>query len=120
MIITHYFLGEDAIEYLPADSERAKKITAAIGKMIVWDLEPYNVVEHDGFQEVMTVTEPRYNMPSRNTMVKVVHSDYVVEKEKVRQKIRIDIENGIIWTIITLDNKLNKFVYLVLLVLISL
>ena len=43
----------------------AVRLHRAIAKMLVIDIEPYHVVEKQGFIEMMTVVERRYNIPSR-------------------------------------------------------
>ncbi|XP_067284005.1 zinc finger BED domain-containing protein 4-like [Pseudorasbora parva] len=48
-----------------SDHTRAKAIHAAIGKMIDIDLQPYSVVEDNGFNELLHLLEPRYKIPSR-------------------------------------------------------
>lgn len=50
---------------LPANSDRAKGITNAIGVFIATDLRPYSVVENPGFKHMLNVIEPRYQVPSR-------------------------------------------------------
>ena len=47
------------------NSAEAQKVHHAIGKMIAVDIQPYSVVEDDGFKEVIGVLEPRYVVPSR-------------------------------------------------------
>uniref|UniRef100_A0A8C9XH09 BED-type domain-containing protein n=1 Tax=Sander lucioperca TaxID=283035 RepID=A0A8C9XH09_SANLU len=50
---------------LPANSERAKKITRSIACFIAKDLRPYSVVENEGFVCMLQTAEPRYTIPSR-------------------------------------------------------
>nr|XP_055049286.1 E3 SUMO-protein ligase ZBED1-like [Misgurnus anguillicaudatus] len=50
---------------LPANSERAKKITRSIACFIAKDLRPYSVVENEGFVCMLQTAEPRYVIPSR-------------------------------------------------------
>ena len=50
---------------LPPNSERAKKITEAIAYFISKDLQPYSVVENEGVQNLLSILEPRYVIPSR-------------------------------------------------------
>jgi hypothetical protein len=47
------------------DHPSALKIHHAIGQMIAVDLQPYQLVENDGFQQLLKLLEPRYKVPSR-------------------------------------------------------
>ena len=49
---------------LPPNYKRAKKITESIA-FISKDLQPYSVVENEGFQNLLSILEPRYVIPSR-------------------------------------------------------
>ena len=46
-------------------SSEAKRIHQAIGRMIVKDMEPFQVVEKEGFVDLMNTVEKRYTVPSR-------------------------------------------------------
>ncbi len=50
------------------NSARAKEITASITRFIAKGLCPYNIVEWEGFQDLIYTLEPRYKIPSRNHM----------------------------------------------------
>lgn len=45
---------------LPANSERAKKITQSIAHFISKDLRPYNIVDIEGFRYMISTVEPKY------------------------------------------------------------
>ena len=51
----------------------AIKIRLAIAKMIIKDELPFRFVEGEGFQDFMKTIEPRFQIPSRYTVIK----DYV-------------------------------------------
>ena len=51
---------------LGQNSARAKEITASITRFIAKGLCPYNIVEWEGFQDLIHTLEPRYKIPSRN------------------------------------------------------
>ena len=69
---------------LPAQSDRAKAITNAIGVFIATDMRPYSVVQNEGFKNMLKVLEPRYEIPSRTHFSeKVVPDLYEREKKKV-------------------------------------
>ncbi len=52
---------------LQANSDRAQTInvTKSICVFMVLDLRPFSVVENDGFTHLLSVLEPRYQLPSR-------------------------------------------------------
>ncbi|XP_049320146.1 E3 SUMO-protein ligase ZBED1-like [Astyanax mexicanus] len=50
---------------LAEDTAKAKSISKAIGIFIAKDMQPYSVVEGEGFRNMIKVLEPRYVMPSR-------------------------------------------------------
>lgn len=50
---------------LPRSGNRATAITKSIGVFIAKDMRPYSVVENKGFQHMINVLEPRYDLPSR-------------------------------------------------------
>jgi hypothetical protein len=43
----------------PIDYPQAKRVHSAIGRMMVLDLQPFSMVEDNGFRGLMTVLEPR-------------------------------------------------------------
>lgn len=49
-----------------------KAITDAILKMVVKDVQPVQVVEHEGFKALISLLEPRYNMVSRKHLQTVL------------------------------------------------
>ena len=57
---------------LPSTSPKALRITEAIGKFICQDLRPYSVVENVGFRSMVEAMEPRYRIPTREHLTKVV------------------------------------------------
>ena len=59
---------------LPYDFEhpQAKAITKCIGEMICADLQPFSVVEDDGFRRLMKHLAPRYEIPSGKHFSRVV------------------------------------------------
>ena len=59
--------------FLQKGSVNAKAITNAIGKMVAIDLQPYSVVENEGFRELMRVLEPRYSIVSRKEFLSLTN-----------------------------------------------
>uniref|UniRef100_A0A674MCS2 BED-type domain-containing protein n=1 Tax=Takifugu rubripes TaxID=31033 RepID=A0A674MCS2_TAKRU len=52
-----------------SQSQRAREITLSLAKMIVKDLQPISMVEDLGFRHFMKVVDPRYQIPSRKSMM---------------------------------------------------
>lgn len=51
------------------ESQRAREITLSLAKMIVKDLQPISMVEDQGFRHFMKVVDPRYQIPSRKSIM---------------------------------------------------
>ena len=51
------------------ESQRACEITLSLAKMIVKDLQLISMVEDQGFRHFMKVVDPRYQIPSRKSMM---------------------------------------------------
>lgn len=65
-------------------SQRHLNITTAIGMFIAKDLRPYSVVENEGFRNLLTVIDPRYEVPSRTHFAtSVLPKMYHTVKDKV-------------------------------------
>ncbi len=77
---------------LQANSDRAQTITKAIGVFMAPDMRPFSVVENDGFTHLLSVLEPRYQLPSRphfsQNMLPPLYSE-------VRAKLVEDLSNAI-------------------------
>ncbi|XP_037543305.1 E3 SUMO-protein ligase ZBED1-like [Nematolebias whitei] len=67
-------------------SSRAKDITASITRFIAKGLWPYNIVEGEGFQDLIHTLEPRYKIPSRqhitNTCMPALYAQVKSQVEK--------------------------------------
>lgn len=76
---------------LPRSGNRATAITKSIGVFIAKDMRPYSVVENKGFQHMINVLEPRYDLPSR-----VYFSEKVIPKlyEEVKAEVESDLKNA--------------------------
>lgn len=76
---------------LPADSHRARSITKALGVFIAKDMQPYAVVEDAGFQHLIGVLEPRYNVPSRRHISNTVIPELY---QQVRRGVAEDLSDA--------------------------
>ncbi|XP_051806493.1 E3 SUMO-protein ligase ZBED1-like [Acanthochromis polyacanthus] len=79
---------ESLTSVLSPTSERAKRITRAVGCFIAKDLRPYSVVECKGFRHMIKTLEPRYTLPTRATFTDtVVPTLYKETKAKVMESL---------------------------------
>ena len=69
---------------LPYASERVKKLTCAVCKMIARDIHPISIVDDPGFLNLLMVTEPRYAVPCRSTVLRNLSDLYTEEKRRIR------------------------------------
>ncbi|XP_055034115.2 E3 SUMO-protein ligase ZBED1-like [Misgurnus anguillicaudatus] len=65
------------------DAQRAEKITQTIGKFIEMDMLPLSIVEGNGFQELIHLLEPAYQIPSRRTITRLVETHYEERKQQL-------------------------------------
>lgn len=56
------------LEKYPLNTERNLRITEALIKMVCLDFEAFRIVERKGFQAFMSVLEPRYAIPTRQSL----------------------------------------------------
>lgn len=57
-------------------SSKRKTIDEAVFKMIVTDMQPVSVVEDKGFQSLLHVLDPRYQLPSRKSTMRMLPDAY--------------------------------------------
>ena len=64
-------LNSEGFKINPLSSDKMQAITNAIGKFIAIDMRPLNTIEGKGFQEMISILEPRYILPSfKNYLLK--------------------------------------------------
>ena len=49
-------------------SVKAQSITKAIGAFIAKDMRPYSIIENPGFRNMISVLDPRYTIPGKDTL----------------------------------------------------
>ena len=54
---------------LPSPSKRSKELTKSVAYFIGKDMQPVNVVQGIGFQQMLNTLEPRYQVPHRTTFM---------------------------------------------------
>jgi len=64
-----YIITLTAIKFRPVDKSCAELITQSICQMITMDMLPFSMVENKGFRKLMSVIEPDYKVPCRNTII---------------------------------------------------
>ncbi|KOX77769.1 Zinc finger BED domain-containing protein 4 [Melipona quadrifasciata] len=81
------------IQYLSKNSRRAKKLTAAIARMIILDLQPYSKVDNIGLQSLLKIAEPRYEIPSHATFSRsiILYMNNALRKD-IQSKVNTDIK----------------------------
>lgn len=80
---------DESVRKLPSKSERAQRITRCVGAFIAKDLRPYSVVMNAGFRQLVKTLEPRYKIPSRQTVADtVVPALYREAKAQVMNSMR--------------------------------
>ena len=55
--------------------------------MIVKDMQPVSVVEDERFQSLFNVLDPRYQLPSRRTIMRMLPDEYSKEADIVKKEI---------------------------------
>ena len=56
--------------------------------MIVKDYQPYSIVEDEGFVNLLKVLAPKYKVPNRRLLIKIVDDKYLTVVECVKTKIK--------------------------------
>jgi hypothetical protein len=77
-------VGDGCVGNMVIAKYNATKIRLAIAKMIIKVELPFRFMEIEGFQEFMNTIEPRFQVPSRYTMMKDCVKLFMSEKEKLR------------------------------------
>ena len=68
-------------------SSKQKTIDEAVLKMIVKDMQPISVVEDEGFQSLLHVLDPRYELPSRKSIMRMLPNAYDKKVEEIKKEI---------------------------------
>jgi len=71
----------------PCSSERAGAISERIAVMIVRDLHPINIVNGEGFQQLIGFLEPEYRLSSATHITHLIENKYKAVKQKVHDVI---------------------------------
>ncbi|XP_075151908.1 E3 SUMO-protein ligase ZBED1-like isoform X2 [Haematobia irritans] len=75
-----------------SNSERKNALDNALMTMIAIDMQPFSIVEDQGFRELIKCLDPRYSLPSRTTLQKVMMVDKYNNIKTSLQQILNDVE----------------------------
>ncbi|XP_065093480.1 E3 SUMO-protein ligase ZBED1-like [Ochlerotatus camptorhynchus] len=70
------------------DGPKTREINEAIAFMIVKDYQPFSIVEDEGFVNLLKILAPKYKIPNRKLMTKLVDDKYSKVVECVKTKIQ--------------------------------
>ncbi|XP_076134518.1 E3 SUMO-protein ligase ZBED1-like [Alosa pseudoharengus] len=96
-------------ESVPTEG-RKKELDDALLNMIVKDLQPFSIVEDEGFRALVKKLDPTYTLPSRKTLKAMMSEKYAVEKEKAVAKLHnipAVCLTADMWTSLTMDSYLG-------------
>lgn len=68
---TQSTLTSPNFKFQPLSKEKTRQITMAVSRFIAFDMRPINVIEGQGFIELIHTLEPRYEFPCRTTFTQV-------------------------------------------------
>ena len=74
---------------LPASSEKATSVKMAIAKFIALNCRPLSIVEGEGYCQLLHVLEPRYQVPTHQTITRHLWTMEVACREKVNHELSI-------------------------------
>ena len=100
----------------PQTSSRQKRLDNCLLEMLSQDLQPASVVEDKGFVRFVTVLDPRHNMPSRRTLMRMLPAKYGEVKQRILQAlVQVKCVTTDIWMSRTTEGFLTvtaHFIYL--------
>lgn len=72
----------------PLSEKRKKEITEKITEFVALDVRPVRIVEGEGFKELLLTLEPGYTVPTRATVMDVVHTKYLLTRSEIYKAIQ--------------------------------
>ena len=79
--------NESATHNLQTHSFNQERLRKKIAIMCIKDNQPFRIVEHEGFRELMSDAEPRFKMPSRWTIARDCLKIYKEEVVKLKHSV---------------------------------
>ncbi|KAL9372591.1 hypothetical protein Peur_034835 [Populus x canadensis] len=87
-------LGEQNVGSLKAIGYNYDECRQALAKMVIIDELPFNFVEGRGFKLFARTMQPRFDIPSRFTIMRDCLKLYVEEKDRLRTALRVSNHMG--------------------------
>ena len=87
------------VKKMASDSKRAQEITKRIVEFVAKDMRPVALIEGIGFQNLVATLEPSYQIPSRKSIMKALHSTY----DEVKTRLQTEL-NGVDSVALTTDH----------------
>ena len=84
--------------YYPNNSSKKKAADQGLANFIAEDMRPVNLIRGQGFKKFMKIVDPRYQIPSRDHVTKIIKAQATRKREQIK-KILADIE----WFAFTTD-----------------
>ncbi|KAM3597786.1 uncharacterized protein V6R79_009217 [Siganus canaliculatus] len=82
-------LTQKKLDLRPPISEKRKRdIMEKIAEFVALDMRPVNIVEGDGFKELMRTLEPRYTVPKREMVMQAVDAKYTFTRAEIYKLIQ--------------------------------
>ncbi|XP_059208582.1 E3 SUMO-protein ligase ZBED1-like [Centropristis striata] len=70
--------------------EEAAVLTESILNMLITDMRPLSMVEDKGFRNMISMFNPKYNLPSRTHFTNLMEKKY----EKIKEKLKISVKEA--------------------------
>lgn len=86
-------------------------MTSAVVFFIVKDNLPYNIVEKQGFRNLVMTMNSRYKIPGRKTVKKLIENRYEIIKNAYTLKFKAEVNHVCLTTDIWTDS-LNNISYI--------
>ena len=84
--ILRYLISNNS-NYLDTDNKKFTKIDKLLVDLILLDLQPLSVVEDTGFRALINYLDPKYNIPSRKTVKKLIKNAYNERKCRIQEEL---------------------------------
>ena len=68
-------------------SQRQKKLDDALVEMVARDMQPSTIVEDKGFNKFVHLLSPKYQLPSRRSLMRKMPAKYDVVRQEVKDEL---------------------------------
>ena len=73
-----------------ATTQQQKKLDDALVEMVARDMQPSTIVEDKGFNKLVHLLDPRYQLPSRRSLMRKIPAKY----DKVREEVKDELDHA--------------------------